>query len=147
MTTAFAAKTALVGLLRNAPEFADLGDDGVWYGYLGGNAGQRPREVIWAGEIAWDEANGEAIGFMRRNETYNILLTVESHTPGDTQEDANGRVSARVATLVELLRDPRALGVPGIIECGIIPQMLGEGADPAGRGAIYVVAVRIKARF
>jgi hypothetical protein len=147
MTTAFDAKTALVGLLRAAPEFADLGDDGIWYGYLGGNAGQRPREVIWVGEITWDDANGDAVGFMRRNETYSILLTVESHMPGDDQETANNRVRDRVATLVEVLRDPRALGVPGITECGIIPQLLGEGADPGGRGAIYVVAVRIRARF
>lgn len=146
MTTAFAAKTALVELIRNAPEFADLGDDGVWYGYLGGNSGQRPREVIWVGEVAWEDANGDAIGMLRRNETYSILLTVESHTPGDTQEEANARVADRVSTLVELLRDPRVLGVPGVIECGIVPQMLGEGADPDGRGAIYVTAVRIKAR-
>lgn len=147
MTTAFAAKTALVNLIRNAPEFADLGSENIWYGYLGGNAGQRPREVIWVGEIAWDDANGEAIGFLRRNETYSILLTVEAHMPGDDQETANGRVQTRVGTLVELLRDPRALGVPGITECGIVPQMLGEGADPGGRGAIYVVGVRIRARF
>lgn len=144
MTTAFAAKTALVELIRAAPEFADVD---VWYGYLGGNAGQRPREVIWTGEVAWEEADGAAIGFLRRNETYGILLTVESHFPGDTQEDANGRVRDRVATLVELLRDPRALGVPGIIEMGIVPQLLGEGADDGGRGAIYVVSVRIRARF
>jgi hypothetical protein len=103
--------------------------------------------VIWVGEITWDDANGDAIGFMRRNETYSILLTVESHMPGDDQETANNRVRDRVATLVEVLRDPRALGVPGITECGIIPQLLGEGADPGGRGAIYVVAVRIRARF
>lgn len=147
MTTAFAAKTALVDLIRNAPDFADLGPEYIWYGYLGGNAGQRPREVVWVGEIAWDDANGDAVGFLRRNETYSILLTVESHFPGDDQETANGRVEARVATLVELLRDPRALGVAGITECGIVPQMLGEGADPDGRGAIYVVGVRIRARF
>jgi hypothetical protein len=147
MTTAFAAKTALVGLLRTAPEFADLNPDDIWYGYLGGNAGQRPREVIWVGEITWDDANGDAIGFLRRDETYQIMLTVESHMPGDDQETANGRVSARVATLVELLRNPRALGVQGIYECGIVPQMLGEGADPGGRGALYVVGVKIRARF
>lgn len=147
MTTAFDAKSALVSLLRTAPEYADLNPDDIWYGYLGGNAGQRPREVIWVGEIMWDDTDGSAIGFLRRDETYHIMLTVESHMPGDDQEAANARVSSRVATLVNLLRDPRALGVAGIYECGIVPQMLGEGADPDGRGAMFVVSVKIRARF
>jgi len=144
MTTAFAAKTALVDLLRNAPELADMD---IWYGYLGGNAGQRPREVIWVGEITWSDSDGAAIGYMRRDESYQMMMAVESHMPGDDQEAANQRVADRVATIVELLRDPRALGVPGIYECGIVPQMLGEGADPGGRGAMYVVGVQIRARF
>lgn len=147
MTTAFDAKTALVDLLRNAPELADLGADDIWYGYLGGNAGQRPREVIWVGEVVWEDTDGAAIGFLRRDETYRIMLTVEAHVPGDDQPAANERVAGRVASIVELLRDPRALGVPGIYECGIVPQMLGEGADPGGRGAMYVVGVKIRARF
>lgn len=147
MTTAFAAKAALVDLLRNAEELADLSPEDVWYGYLGGKAGQRPRECIWVGEITWDDANGAAIGFLRRDETYQIMMTVESHMPGDAQIDANNRVAGRVSTIVELLRDPRALGVAGIYECGIVPQMLGEGADPGGRGAMYVTAVKIRARF
>lgn len=146
MTTAFAAKTALVALLRNAPGLADLEGD-VWYGYLGGNSGQRPREVVWVGEITWDSSDGAALGFMRRDETYQIMLTIESHMPGDDQQAANERVAARMATVTELLRDPRALQVQGIYECGIVPQMLGEGADPGGRGAMYVVGVRIRARF
>lgn len=143
MTTAFAAKAALVNIIKNAPEYAAID---VQYGYLGGNSGQRPREVVWVGEITWDDANGAAIGFQRRDETYQIMMAVESHVPGDDQEAANTRVAGHVATLVELLRDPRALGVPGIIECGIVPQMLGEGADPGGRGAMYVIGVRIRAR-
>lgn len=147
MTTAFEAKSALVDLLRLSPELSDMSPDDIWFGYLGGNAGQRPREVIWVGEIIWDDTNGAALGFMRRDETYQIMMTVESHVPGDDQASANARVAGRVATIVELLRDPRALGVAGIYECGILPQMLGEGADPGGRGAVYVVAVRIRARF
>lgn len=147
MTTAFAAKTALVDLLSNAPELADLTPDDIWYGYLGGNAGQRPREVIWVGEIAWDATDGATLGYLRRDETYQIMMTVESHVPGDDQAAANGRVASRMSTIVELLRDPRSLGVPGIYECGIVPQMLGEGADPGGRGAMYVVGVKIRARF
>jgi hypothetical protein len=147
MTTAFAAKAALVTLLRNAPELADLSPDDIWYGYLGGNAGQRPREVIWVGETTWEDSNGAAIGYLRRDETYQMMLTVESHMPGDDQASANNRVASRVATIVELLRDPRSLGVAGIYECGIVPQLLGEGADPGGRGAMYVTAVKIRARF
>lgn len=147
MTTAFEAKAALVNLLRDSSELSDLGPDDIWYGYLGGNSGQRPREVIWVGEITWEESNGAAIGFLRRDETYQIMMTVESHMPGDDQASANDRVASRVATIVELLRDPRALGVAGIYECGIVPQLLGEGADPGGRGAMYVTAVKIRARF
>ncbi len=144
MTTAFDAKTALVDLLRAAPALSELD---VWYGYLGGNAGQRPREVVWVGEINWEDTDGAALGYMRRDETYEIMLTVESHMPGDDQHDANERVRTRMETVTELLRDPRALGVPGIYECAIIPQMLGEGADPGGRGAMLVIGVRIRARF
>lgn len=147
MTTAFAAKTAIVDLLRNAPELADLSPEDIWYGYLGGNAGQRPREVIWVGEVTWENTDGAALGYLRRDETYQIMMTIESHMPGDDQAAANERVSGRMATIVELLRDPRALGVPGIYECGIVPQMLGEGADPGGRGALYIVGVKIRARF
>lgn len=145
MTTAFDAKTALVNLLTDA--FASDSTLDVWYGYLAGNSGQRPREVIWVGEITWDESDGAAIGFLRRDETYHIMLTVESHLPGDDQVAANERVAARLATVTELLRNPRALDVPGIYECGVIPQLLGEGADPDGRGAIFVSSVRIRARF
>jgi hypothetical protein len=147
MTTAFDAKTALVGLLQASPALADLMPDDVWYGYQSGNAGQRPREVVWVGEIVWDDSDGAALGFLRRNETYNIMMTVESHVPGDDQVTANGRVQTRFAAITTLLRDPRALGVPGITECGIVPQMLAEGADPTGRGAMYVTAVKIRARF
>lgn len=147
MSTAFDAKTALVALLKASDDLADLvADDAIWFGYLG-LSGQRPRECIWVGEIAWDGEDGAAVGFLRRDETYRIVMTVESHCPGDDQPTANGRVRDRVAIVEELLRDPRALGVPGIYECGIVPQLLGEGSDPGGRGAIYVTAVRIRARI
>jgi len=147
MTTAFDAKMALVQLLRDSPALADLGSDDIWYGYLTGNSGQRPRELIWVGEITWDSTDGAAMGYMRQDETYHIMLTIESHVPGDDQIAANTRVSDRLATVTELLRDPRALGVPGIYECGMNPQLLGEGADPDGRGAMLIVSVRIRARF
>lgn len=147
MSTAFAAKTALVALLKGSEDLADLvADDAIWFGYLG-SAGQRPRECIWVGEIAWDGEDGAALGSLRRDETYRIVMTVEAHVPGDDQPAANERVRARVAVVEELVRNPRSLGVPGIYECGIVPQLLGEGSDPGGRGAIYVTAVRIRARI
>ena len=146
MTTAFDAKKALVRVLGEASELADLADEGsIWFGYLG-VAGQRPREVIWVGEVTWEDEDGAALGFLRRDETYRIMLTVESHVPGDDQEMANDRVLARATAVEGILKDPRVLGVPGIYEVGIVPQLLGEGADPTGRGAIFVVAVRIRAR-
>lgn len=147
MSTAFDAKTALVSLLRTAPALSDIADDGsIWYGYIG-QAGNRPREVIWVGEITWEEETGAALGRLRRDEAYRITLTVESHFPGDDQEAANARVRDRVASIEETLRDPRALNVPGVYECGIVPQMLGEGSDPGGRGAIFVTFVRVRARI
>lgn len=148
MTTAFAAKDALVDLLRDAPPLKEIADDdAIWYGYFGGESSQRPREVVWIGETTWEETSGAAIGFNRRDETYEIIMTIESHMPGDDQTAANHRVRDRMATIVELLRDPRSLGVAGVYEVGVIPQMLGEGSDPGGRGAILVTSVRIRARF
>lgn len=145
MSTAFDAKTSLVNLLRAS--FPDLAaDQAIWYGYVG-QAGNRPREVIWVGEITWEDEVGAALGAFRRDETYRITLTVESHFPGDDQETANARVRDRAGAVEELLKDPRALSVPGVYECGIIPQMLGEGSDPAGRGAIFVTFVRVRARI
>lgn len=146
-TTAFAAKRALVDKLAAVTEFADLQAAGaIWYGYQGA-AGQRPRECVWVGEITWTGEVGASLGNFRRDENYQIMLTVESHTPGDTQAEANERVHARLSIIEELLRDPRFLAVPGIYECGIIPQLLGEGTDPAGRGALFIVAVSIRARI
>ncbi len=146
MTTAFDVKDALVAALKTAPGLTDLADDAIWYGYEGG-AGKRPRECVWVGEIGWEDDEGAAFGYSRKDETYKVMLTVESHFPGDDQVTANGRVKTRVAAIETLLRNPRSLGVPNVFECTVIPQMLGEGTDPDGRGAIFVLAVRVRARF
>ena len=108
-TTAFDAKTALYNML--VAQFTDLADEGaVWYGYQG-QAGMRPRECVWVGEIAWDDENGAAVGMNRRDETYRIMLTVEAHVPGDDQAAANARVESRMQTIESLVRSVRALGV------------------------------------
>lgn len=145
-TFAFDAKQALVDKIKaDTTNFGDLVTaDAIWYGYQGA-AHERPREVVWIGEIEWDYEVGVGIGYQRRDEQFRIMITIESHVPGDTQEQANARVETRMQALEALLRNPRALGL-SIMEHELKPQLLGEGADSEGRGAILVLSLQVKAR-
>jgi hypothetical protein len=145
-TTAFDAKTNLVALVEAAPAFADVD---VWYGYEGGPDTALPRKVLWVGEIEWESEEYPLSG-PTREETYRIAVTMESHNPGDTQQDANGNVKTMLQSFESLLRISQAnrnpLSLTGIVSTEVIPQLLGEGQDSDGRGAIVVVLVKVKAR-
>lgn len=142
-TTAFDAKDGLIALLDGASWPASKPE--IWYGYQGQNL-DMPREVVWVGEIEWDSEEAEALGAFKRDETYRILVTIEVHRPGDTQREANLRAKELMQTIEGLLRSANPLGITNPISTGIVPQLLGEGQDAEGRGAILVTSVRVVAR-
>jgi hypothetical protein len=142
-TTAFDAKDGLISLLEGASFPSSTPD--IWYGYQGQNL-EMPREVVWVGEIEWDDESPESLGNFKRDETYRILVTIEVHRPGDTQREANTRAKELLQTLEGLLRQANPLGIANPISVGIVPQLLGEGQDAEGRGAILVSSVRVVAR-
>lgn len=141
-TTAFLAKDRLKALLDASP---DLTTVDRWYAYEGA-AQEMPRECVWLGEIEWEYEKPAQMGNLSRTEEYKILLTIEVHRPGDTQREANLRVEALMQTVEGLLRQRNPLGIPNTESIGIEPQLLGEGRDADGRGAILVTAVRVRVR-
>lgn len=142
VTTAFAAKDAILALLQG-----DSALNGVdkWYGYSGAS-GEWPRELVWVGEIEWDYEEPATLGNLQREEQYRILLTIEIHRPGDNQRESNLRAKEIMERVETLLRQRNPLGIPNIISVGLVPQLLGEGSDADGRGAILVTSVQVRAR-
>jgi hypothetical protein len=102
--------------------------------------------VLWVGEIEWDYEQPGALGWLEREEQYRILLTIECHRPGDTQVDANHRVRDIMHAVETLMRQRNPLGIPNTQSVGIAPQLLGEGADSDGRGAILVTSILVRVR-
>lgn len=144
-TTAFAAKANLITLLRTLNDDVGFEDVETWYSYQGA-AMEMPREVIWLGEIDWVSETADALGAMSRVEEYLIILTIEVHRPGDTQEEANARIEELMTAVEGLLRARNPLSIPNTQSCGIEPKLLGEGRDADGRGAILVTNIRVRVR-
>jgi len=146
-TTAFDAKAALVTLLNGAADPGEpLAGVDIWYSYQGASM-EMPREVVWLGEVDWIDETAVSLGAMKRVEEYEIVLTVEVHRPGDTQEEANARIKSMFQAVEALLRQRNPLGLPDIESCGIKPKIWGEGRDADGRGAILVSKIRVRARI
>ena len=146
-TTAFDAKASLFTLFSTAiGDGESLAGVDIWYSYNGAST-EMPREVVWLGEVDWLDETDESLGAMHRVEEYEIVLTVEVHRPGDTQEEANARTEELFQAVEGLLRQRNPLGLPNIQSCGIKPKVLGEGRDADGRGAILVSKIRVRARI
>ncbi len=154
-TTAFDVKDAMYDELIACADLAALvEEEAIQYGACVAPAGERPREVIWIGEIEWtgNQESSRSLGNLSRDEWYDILVTIESHDPEhSTQREANMVVKGLMQTIETLFQDPRwaaARGVQGLIECGIVPHMLAEGVDgpSSSRGAIFVLALHVHAR-
>ena len=148
-TKAFDVKEALYDLLNSnlpvpAAENSDDETVPIWYGYEATQ--NRPREVIWIGEIRWIEEGDASLGSLSREETFDIVVTVEVHIPGFTQKQANERVKVLMGYLEETVRHPGWSGIPNVRSPGLRPQYLGEGADAEGRGAVMVNLLRVTAR-
>lgn len=147
-TLAFDLKDALVAALKADPALADLAadEDAISYGFANRGAQSRPREVIAVGEIEWDDEIAIALGYSRRDEFFRIMLTIESHGAGETQQEANYHVRDRMKVVEALVRDPRWSGLP-LLWSELKPRMLGEGPDDSGgRGAVLVLSLHVVAR-
>ncbi len=148
-TKAFAVKRALYNRLLESPPApaAENNDDEtvpIWYGYK--TTQNRPREVIWIGEIRWSTEDPVSLGNLSRDETFEIVVTIEVHVPGFDQEQANERAEILMGYLEEQVRDPRWSGL-ALVNSGLRPQYLGEGADGQNsRGAVLVTLLRVTAR-
>lgn len=142
-TTAFAAKAGLIALLKGATWPTENPD--IWYGYQGQST-DMPREVVWVGEIEWDSEEAASLGNFAREEVYRILVTIEVHHAGATQEEANDRANELMQVIEQLLRQRNPLGITNPVSVGMVPHLLGEGQDAEGRGAILVTSVRVEAR-
>lgn len=146
-TMAFDMKDTLVTRLRAEPALADLAalDDAISYGFPARGAMFRPRESISVGEIEWSDELGTGLGFNRRDEYFQIMITIESHVGGDTQKQANERVRDRMKVIEAMVRVPTWSGLP-IVWSELKPRLLGEGPDDGGRGAILVLSLNVMAR-
>jgi len=145
-TLAFDVKAALVTLLKaDAGMQALVPPDDITYGYGNFGAGERPRLMIWVGEIEWDDEISIALGAQRRDEFFRIMITIESVTEGDTQEEANARVKAVMQVIEGLVRDPRWSGLP-LTQSQIKPQMLGEAPGNTAYAAMLILSLQVQAR-
>lgn len=146
-TTAYDVKDALHATLLAHPDFAALAnDDAIWYGDLTTGSEGRPREVIMIGEIEWYDEVGTGLGQLRRDEFYQILITIESHVPDDSQQEANHRVRDWMRKLEAIIKNPRWAGLP-LVTSQLKPQVHAEGPDgDDGRGAVQVLALDVHAR-
>jgi len=145
-TLAFDVKAALVNLFKaDAGMQALVPPDDITYGLGGFGAGERPRLLIWVGEIEWDDEVSIALGAQRRDEFFRIMITIESANEGDTQEEANNRVEAVMQAIEVLIRDPRWSGLP-LKQSQLKPQMLGEASSNTGRAAILILSLQVQAR-
>jgi hypothetical protein len=146
MTVAFDVKAALLAKTIADPAFADLvAVDAIWDSAYVGR--ERPRQLIWYGEITWDEDVPGALGNLMRAEQFNIRVGIEVHEGDETQTIANDKVEVLLNALYEMLRDPRALGLGNLLSVSAVPLALGEGVEPAGRAALLAAHIRVRARI
>lgn len=152
-TQAFDVKEKLIELTKANTAIAALegweehGE--IWdSAYVGAD---RPRLLIWFGEIVWDREEAVLAGNSTgsREEDFNVRYGIEVHMGDDTQTDANRRMQAIQRELEIMLVDQRVLAVAGgfrIRQVDVRPIGLGEGADPSGRAAVLAAQVHVIVR-
>lgn len=146
---AFVIKKALIATAKTVPGFSSLNDeDSIWDSAYSG--AQRPRQLLWFGEILW--VSDRAVAFGRtpttREEEFNIRVGIEVNDHDETQTDANDKAEAFLQTLELMVDDYRQFGVDGIVTMGIVPIGLGEGPGGAegGRAAFMALQVNVRVR-
>ena len=142
-TTAFDVKADLFDKITAAPAFAGID---IWYSYEGGEQGDIPRKVVWLGEIQWDIERPVSVGAFKREEVYDIVLTIQVSEPGLNQKEANEAAETLFVAVEAILRDPRWTAIPGIVSAGVVPRLHSEGVTPTGRAAILISTVQVTAR-
>jgi len=149
-TTAFAVKEKLFELLTEDETFLESTMDGehpleVHYNYRGKST-DLPREVLWLGDIEWDDEYEPAFGANSREEIYNIVMVIEVHHEGFEQKESNDRAEYLMQALETVIRDPRWTGLPSI-RTMIKPNSMSEGRDPEGFGTVLILLLRVTARI
>jgi hypothetical protein len=151
-TTAFDIKELLIANAKLRPALSDLtNDDAIWDSAY--SSTQRPRKLLWFGEILW--AYDQNVAFGRtpasREEEYNIRVGIEINDNDDDQSDANAKAKAIMQDLEDMVGhyDLFAAAAPrGLVRIGIVPIGLGEGPGGAegGRAAFMALQVNVTAR-
>lgn len=148
-TKAFAIKRALIAQSKLWPGFAELeAEDSIWDSAYSGT--QRPRQVLWFGEILWTSDRAVTFGkpLTSREEEFNIRVGIEINDYDTIQEDADTKAETLMQELEEMVSDYRIFGVEGIVTVGIVPIGLGEGPGNAdgSRAAFLALQVNVRAR-
>lgn len=151
-TTALAMKKALIAQAKLRPALAFLEDQGsIWDSAYSGT--QRPRQLLWFGEIVW--AYDQNVAFGRtpasREEQYNIRVGIEINDNDYTQSDANDKATLIMQDLEDMVGHYNlfsAAAPRGIVSMGIVPIGLGEGPGSADgvRAAFMALQVNVTAR-
>lgn len=148
-TKAFAMKEALVAKAKTLPALAFLDDeDSIWDSAYSGT--QRPRQLLWFGEIVWSYDRAVAFGRTptTREEEFNIRVGIEINDNDETQKEANDKAELILQELELMVDDYRSFGIDGIVTMGVVPIGLGEGPGGAegGRAAFMALQVNVRVR-
>ena len=142
-TTALLVKKDLFDKMVAAPALSGVD---IWYSYSGGEQGDIPRKVVWLGEIQWTDERSASLGNLKREEQYQIVLTISISEPGLDQYESNQAAEALMIAVEAILANPRWTTIPGVYSSGIVPQLLNEGTTPTGRATILIATVQVTAR-
>lgn len=151
-TTAFAMKRALIEQANLRPALSALKDnDAIWdSAYSGVN---RPRQLLWFGEIVWAYDQNVAFGHTpaTREEEYNIRVGIEINDNDDTQTDANEKAEVIMQDIEDMVGHLQTFGAvapKGLVRMGVVPIGLGEGPGGAegGRAAFMAFQINVTAR-
>lgn len=151
-TTAFDMKELLIQQAKLRPNLAHLlDDDAIWDSAYSG--GDRPRQLLWFGEIVWSYDQNVAMGRTpaSREEDYNIRVGIEINDNDTVQKEANDKAKVIMQDLEDMVGHYAlfASAAPrGIVRMGIVPIGLGEGPGGAegGRAAFMALQVNVTAR-
>lgn len=151
-TTAFDIKELLITHALSRPALADLANnDAIWDSAYSG--GDRPRQLLWFGEIIWSYDQNVAFGRTpaSREEEYNIRVGIEINDNDTVQKDANDKAKLIMQDLEDMVGHYNlfASAAPkGLVRMGIVPIGLGEGPGGAegGRAAFLALQVNVTAR-
>jgi hypothetical protein len=148
-TKAFAIKEALITLAKARPGLAFLDDDdAIWDSAYSGQ--QRPRQVLWFGEILWtydqNVTRGKTPSVTSREEEFNIRVGIEINDNDTVQKEANDKAEAIMHEVEAMMGDYQQFGIDGIVTIGVVPIGLGEGPGSADGVRAAFMALQINAR-